>query len=121
MAQDLTATDRLDCEVKARAGWQASGLLAEPGQAYSFACSGQWKIDGQSQLSADGDSAGQGRLVGVWLSDYQLSEPFELGTQGNFVAPRKAQLFVRCRDAWTSLADNTGSVKLSLKKSKDKR
>ena len=119
VAKELTGTSRLDCEVKARAGWQATGLLAEPGQAYSFACSGQWKIDVQNQMNADGDKAGQGALVGVWLSDYRLSEPFAMGARGKFVAQQKAQLFVRCRDAWTSLGDNEGSVKLVLRKAKE--
>ena len=115
----LTASDQLDCEVKARAGWQATGLLAEPGQAYDFDCHGQWRVNAQTQTNADGDGAGQGTLVGVWMSGLKLGEPFTLGTQGKLVAPKEAQLFVRCHDAWTSLADNTGSVKLSLKKSKD--
>ena len=114
----LKATDRLDCEVKARAGWQATGLLSEPGQSYDFACRGQWKIDAQAQTTADGDGAGQGALVGVWLSDFQLSEPFRLGTRGKLVAPKEAQLFVRCRDAWTNLGDNEGRVKLFLRKSR---
>ena len=116
VAKKLPATGRLDCVIEARAGWQATGLLAEPGQGYSFACRGQWKIDDRALLNADGDGAGQGRLVGAWLADYQLSQPFELGTRGTFVAPRKAQLFVRCRDVWTSLGDNEGSVKLLLRK-----
>ena len=110
----LTATDRLDCGIKARAGWQATGLLAESGQAYDFACQGQWKIDSQTQTDAGGDGAGQGALVGVWLAGYQLSEPFALGTRGKFVAPKEAQLFVRCRDAWTSLGDNEGSGEVVL-------
>ena len=118
-AKELTATNRLDCEVKAHAGWQATGLLVEPGQAYDFACRGQWKIDAETQVDADGDGAGQGALVGVWMSGYQLSEPFALGTRGKFVADQKAQLFVRCRDAWTSLGDNKGSVKLFLRKAKE--
>lgn len=119
MSKKLTATDRLDCPVKARAGWQATGLLAESGQSYEFACRGQWKIDARDQLNADGDGAGQGALVGVWLSGYQLSEPFALGTRGKFVAPQEAQLFVRCGDAWTSLGDNEGSVKLFVRKSRE--
>ena len=118
VAKKLSTTDSLNCEIKARAGWQATGLLAGQGQAYEFTCSDQWRIDANVKLNADGDKAGQGRLVGVWLADYQLGEPFELGARGKLVASKRAQLFVRCRDAWTSLGDNQGSVKLTLRKSK---
>ena len=48
-----------------------------------------------------------------------MSDPFALGTRGKFVAAEKAELFVRCRDAWTNLGDNEGSVKLFLRKSKE--
>ena len=116
--KELAAADRIDCMVRAQAGWQATGLLAEPGQAYDFASRGQWSIGSPSKLDADGDEAGQGALVGVWLDDYQLSEPFALGTRGKFVAKQKGQLFVRCRDAWTKLDDNKGHVKLYLRKAK---
>ena len=93
--------------------------MTEQGQSYDFACRGQWKIDAQAQTNADGNGAGQGGLVGVWLTGYQLSEPFKLGTRGKLVAPKEAQLFVRCYDAWTSLEDNEGRVKLFLRKSKE--
>ena len=117
-AKELTAEGRLDCIVKAKAGWQATGLQAEAGQVYDFAGLGKWKIDPQTEMNADGDGVGQGTLVGVWLSDYQLSKPFELGTRGKFIAPQKGHLFVRCRDAWTNLEDNQGQVRLYLRKSK---
>ena len=55
----------------------------------------------------------------MWLTGYQLSKSFELGTRGKFIAPQKGQLFVRCRDAWTNLEDNQGQVKLYLQKSKE--
>ena len=117
--KELTAENRLDCKVNARAGWQATGLLAEAGQVYDFAGLGKWKIDPQTEVNADGDGVGQGALVGVWLTGYQLSKPFELGTRGKFIAPQKGQLFVRCRDAWTNLEDNQGQVRLYLRKSKE--
>ena len=97
----LTASDQLDCEVKARAGWQATGLLAEPGQTYDFDCHGQWRVNAQTQTNADGDGAGQGTLVGAWLSGFKLGEPFELGTQGKLVAPQGGSSFrslPRCLD-----------------------
>ena len=118
-AKGLTAEGQLDCNVKARAGWQATGLLAEAGQAYDFASRGQWKIDSQTEVSADGDGAGQGALIGAWLNDYQLSKPFELGARGRFVAAQDGELFVRCRDAWENLSNNAGQVKLYLRKSKE--
>ena len=71
-------------------------------------------------LSADGDGSGAGRLVGALLTQdestgaFRLSEPFDLGRQGTWTARAPGQLYVRCRDAWHELADNEGSITLTL-------
>jgi hypothetical protein len=104
--------------VKSRRGWQATKLIGEKGLQYDFSAKGDWQVDPKSKVDADGNDSGQGRLVGAWLNDFQLSEPFDLGTRGSFVAPQAAQLFVRCQDDWASLDDNEGEITLYLRKAK---
>ena len=47
--------------------------------------------------------------------DYQLSEPFELGTSGSFKAPSNGKLLLRCRDNWGKIADNRGRITVRFK------
>ena len=56
-----------------------------------------------------------GQLVGVLCDDYELSEPFAIPADGAFVAPGPGQLFLRCEDAWSRLADNKGKVNVKFK------
>jgi hypothetical protein len=49
------------------------------------------------------------------LEDY-LSEPIDLGSHGTFTAPQEGKLYLRCSDTWNELADNSGSIKVKLKK-----
>jgi hypothetical protein len=53
--------------------------------------------------------------MGILFEDYQLSDPFELGSSGEWEAPSDGQLYLRCHDDWNSLADNSGSVTVKLK------
>jgi hypothetical protein len=48
------------------------------------------------------------------MSDYELSEPFELGQSGSFKAPADGKLYLRCRDRWSELGDNDGSVLVKM-------
>jgi hypothetical protein len=97
--------------VKAQMGWQATPLELTAGQSYDVICQGNWRTDANGdEVDADGGSDGKGRLVGVILHDYELSEPFTLGTKQRFVAPETGQLFLRCQDSWRSIDDNSGSV-----------
>lgn len=102
--------------INAGRGWQAAKVRVEGDAAYSYDCTGEWTIgpDG-APLSANGDESGAGRLVGCILHDYQLSEEFELGHSGRFVAPSSGALFLRCRDDWGSLADNKGAVTFRIR------
>ena len=54
--------------------------------------------------------------MGVIFKDFKLGEPFELGTEGVFVAKEDGQLYVRCQDDWTSLSDNSGSIQFQVQK-----
>ena len=104
-------------KVKANAGWQTSRILVRKDDAYEYTSTGDWQVetDGEA-LTADGDSNGVGKLVGIVLDDdYELSEPFELGVEGAFTVPTDGRLFLRCRDKWSSLADNQGRVTVRIK------
>lgn len=107
----------LTARVQANRGWQASGAMVLEGKQYQYVSTGTWKLDPEHYgCDADGDDKreGDGRLMGVVMKDYRLSPPFELGTDGSFVAPSDGKLFLRCRDDWCQLADNKGQVTVKL-------
>ena len=106
----------LTAKINARRGWQASRLLLKEGKEYEYTAAGQWKTSKDSEaVSADGDRNGRGKLVGLVFHDYQLSEPFELGTSGPFKAPSNGKLLLRCRDKWGEIADNQGRITVRFK------
>jgi hypothetical protein len=107
--------------VKADAGWQSTRLLVSNDTQYTWSASGEWQVeDDGSMLTADGDSNGTGKLVAIVLKDeYELSEPIELGVEGTFTPPTDGKLFLRCRDRWGSLADNSGSVSVMIVPAED--
>ncbi len=114
--RSLRSGARRTVTVKAKAGWQATGVLVRAGEQYRYRAAGTWKIDPLEPLNADGRPDGQGRLVGVLWDDYRLSEPFELGREGTWTAPANGRLFVRCRDSWAALGDNSGQVQLTIRR-----
>lgn len=103
-------------KIEARQGWQASHVLVEEGQEYEVSTEGDWKVSEEDEpVTAKGNAAGRGMLVGAVLiendsDEYELSEEFELGEAGRFQAPASGKLYLRCRDAWHELADNSGKV-----------
>ncbi len=107
--------------VMARKGWQATKVNLVQGQSYDFAAKGTWKLseDGDP-VSADGVD-GEGQLIGAIFSNYQLSEPFQLGKKGRFVAASDGQLFLRCDDRWNELADNSDQLAVYLRLSKKRQ
>ncbi|MFV0445080.1 MAG: hypothetical protein ACK5Q5_16010 [Planctomycetaceae bacterium] len=105
-------TSRID----AGKGWQSAKVTLTAGQAYDFDANGEWTLtDDGAAVSADGDAAGEGRLVGCLFSNYQLSPEFELGRRGTLTAERDGTLFLRCRDGWGSLGDNKGTLTVKLR------
>ena len=118
-AKKLSKSKKVKTTVKARFGWQATRLSTVKGVSYDYSAEGSWGIGkGTESLSADGSPTGEGRLIGALLKDFKLSPPFELGGDGSWVAPGEGQLFVRCRDAWTELEDNSGAIKLTIKRTR---
>lgn len=108
-------------KIEARKGWQPSRTLVEQGQKYQFSAEGEWKTNSEAEpCSAKGSEDGVGMLVGIVLSEndegeYTLSDEFELGESGSFTAHVSGKLFLRCRDAWHELADNSGKVSVKIK------
>ena len=115
--------------VKANQGWQATGILLEQSQGYDFICPGSkddngkrvppvWQIRKDQTVSPSGNARGDGRLIGAILSDFELSEPFEIGSKKLAAEiPASGQLYVRCREKWNAIGDNEGQVKVYVRKS----
>jgi len=102
--------------VKAARGWQASGLMVKEGVEYDYAAKGTWKLaKGGEALTADGDDDNAGRLQGVVMKAYRLSEPFDLGQRGSFTAPSDGNLYLRCAGSWIDLADRSGSMAVKFR------
>lgn len=103
-------------KINAKAGWQPTKANLEEGKSYEFTTEGTWQlIENGPELTADGDEAGRGKLVGIIFDDYELSEEFEIGAYGEFTAPAAGHLFVRCRDEWGALSDNEGRIEFKIR------
>ena len=91
-------------------------MLVSPEKHYDYSVSGAWQTakDG-AEVTADGARDGSGRLEGVVFHDFQLSQPFPLGSYGSFTPPVEGKLYVRCHDAWNHLADNRGAMTVKIK------
>lgn len=114
---NLTSGSKIKQMVKAQRGWRATKLLVKEGVSYDFAGQGNWKVNADEEVSADGNSSGVGRLVGmIFYGDNQQSPAFELGARGSFVGSQEGQLYIRCRDKWTELADNEGEIELHIRR-----
>ncbi len=101
--------------VAAARGFQASGVDVGKGHRYRCRAEGRWSTcPGQPPIDANGRADHSGRLVGVIMHDYQLSAPFQLGTNMTFRAPMQGRLFLRCNDAWNALGDNRGTIRVRL-------
>ncbi|MFN0199372.1 MAG: hypothetical protein ACKVT0_21690 [Planctomycetaceae bacterium] len=112
----LKGTRSQQVKVQAAKGWQPTRVLADHEATYECEASGTWSLTpGGSMLTADGDADGSGKLLGVILDDYELSEEFEIGAGKSFTVPRSGKLYLRCRDGWGELADNTGQITIKLK------
>ncbi len=94
-------------------GWQPSRLRVEAGREYQIEATGTWKTAKDAdEHSADGDDDGRGKLVGIVLdpTTRTLGEEFDLGAELTFTAPSAGNLYLRCRDDWSSLSDNEGKI-----------
>jgi hypothetical protein len=106
----------LRATVTAGRGWQPSGLAVETGIPYEYVATGKWRIAAKHEaVDASGNDAGCGRLVGVLMKDYRLSTEFELGAEGVLQLPASGDLYLRCRNAWNKLADDSGRIAVRFK------
>ncbi|MCS5631255.1 MAG: hypothetical protein NZ744_10540, partial [Pirellulaceae bacterium] len=81
------------------------------GVSYDVIAQGEWSTtQGAGGVGGDGADDGKGRLIGVIFKEFQLSEAIVLGEEMSFVAPSDGTLFLRCRDKWTQLTDNSGEL-----------
>lgn len=110
----LKGSKKLTSKINAQAGWQPTGATVETGVSYQLTSKGTWKITGDGEeLTVAGDSAGKGKLVGVIFQDFALSEEFDIG-DGAFTPPSSGQLYVRCKDDWSSISDNDGTISVTF-------
>ena len=115
----LRTSTGVQVKVSANRGWQATRLQMKKGDKIRFSTSGEWSLEKKGpMLTANGDENGHGRLVAVLFHDYQLSEPVDLGEEGEYEATEAGDLFVRCQDDWCQTADNSGSVTVKFKAAK---
>lgn len=126
--KSLRGSAGLASTIKAKGGWQVSRLRVKKGESYSYVTDGKWRTNPDMEwLTADGDGDGDGggkgdktssgRLMGVVLVDGLLKAPIELGAAGTFKAQYNGDLYLRCFDSWTSVTNNDGKMKVTLKKS----
>jgi hypothetical protein len=114
--REPTVDSPIRARVAAARGWQPSGALVHRGRNYNYSAKGTWQIGpGRDRVAADGLADGAGRLEGVIFHDYKLGEPFALSARGTLAPPADGQLFVRCRDQWNGLADNSGSMAFAIR------
>lgn len=116
----LQGDRRVKCDVDANRGWQASGLRVSANESYEYVAQGTWKISESTEVDAGGTGDGSGKLLGAVMQDFELSEPFELGTRGTFTAPTDGDLYLRCGDKWHQLADNEGAIPVHFRRSQEK-
>lgn len=101
--------------IVAARGFQAAGLTVVAGQRYTYQADGRWSTSANpGDTDADGGAGDAGRLVGVVMDAFKLSDPLLLGAQGSFKAPTNGRLYLRCNDGWNEVADNTGQVEVKF-------
>lgn len=111
----INGAAQLSTVLRADRGWQSSRLKVSGGTEYFVTADGEWQVEEQGEkVTVAGDESGRGKLVGIVFSDFQLSEPFEIGGSESFVAPSDGNLYLRCQDGWGALMDNKGSVTIRL-------
>lgn len=112
----IQGSTAVQAKVMANHGWQASRAQVKKGDRIAYTTTGEWLLQkGQSKIGPDGDDSGQGKLVGILFSNYELSEPFDLGGSGVYTATQDGNLFLRCQDDWAKLEDNTGVITVKIK------
>jgi hypothetical protein len=85
--------------------------------AYEVEVSGTWRTaPPAAAVGATGAADGHGRLVGVVFRDYALGAEVPVEPGRPFVAPDSGDLYLRCRDDWTQLGDNSGQLSVTFRR-----
>jgi hypothetical protein len=104
-------------KVKGAAGWQASGVEVEAGAVYVITAEGTCRLATDAEPTGpEGDAAGRGRLSGALYADFTLSPEIPLGSHSSWIAPADGLLMLRAADAWTELADNDGTLSITIRR-----
>jgi hypothetical protein len=104
-------------KVKGAAGWQASGVEVEAGAVYVITAEGSWSMAADAESTGpEGDAAGRGRLAGALYADFTLTQEIPLGSHTSWIAPADGLLMLRAADAWTELADNDGTLSITIRR-----
>ena len=120
--------------VTAERGWQSSGVLLEAGRDYEVVAEGQFTLtqrigDEQPWLSEPQGISFRyfgGRPIGTLIGCVRAEEgptggvedsmlqTITLGKRRTFRAPLSGTLYLRLNDAWNSLSDNRGDVRVTV-------
>lgn len=106
--------------------WNDTGIDLIEGRRYTYTATGHWKdwiiecdADGYSCLLMDLvriikriPSAKWFQLIGV--VNQNMSDPIELGTNGDFIAPANGRLWAFANDAEFAYGNNSGHVELDV-------
>jgi hypothetical protein len=121
--KDVSKKGNQEVEVRAQSGWQPA-VRVESGVTYEFVSKGEWQLDGTgTKATADGEAGKEkanGKLIGTVMKEFQLSEPIALGAKGSFEAPTEGDLYLRCDEDWSRLADNSGSITVYLRRATER-
>jgi hypothetical protein len=114
-ARDLPIGASTTVALRACRGYQSAGLALEAGHEYQIAATGSWHLNASEPgVDADGAADGQGRVEAAVLHEFDLRPPEELGKNSSFVAKSDGRLYLRCRDHWSELSDNRGTILVRL-------
>lgn len=103
--------------IPAAAGWRSSGVEVEAGAVYVITAEGEWRTAADAAaVGPDGAESGRGRLAGALFRDFALSSEIALGATTHWIAPADGVLMLRCADDWTGLADNDGTMKVTIRR-----
>jgi hypothetical protein len=109
--------EQMKVSVFARRGWQPTGLTLIAGETYEYRAEGAWQLSQNAKpVTAAGDQRGAGRLVGTALKGLSFVGSLQLDVDGSFKADTSGNLYLRCREDWSQLSNNSGSVQVQLQK-----
>lgn len=118
-------------EVRSDRGWQSTEITLTEGQSFEVTAEGRFTLasDPKPWISeANGisfryyDGQPLGRLLATVIAHtdgkVSMAPPIPLGNRGTLTAPFAGTLYLRLNDHWGELADNQGSIQVTLQPAK---